>query len=62
MSVSSSSGEALPAAKQKKQVRQRRKGPTKQQPGLPKSYLMGVFKHFAKTTVSADVYPVLQEM
>lgn len=32
------------------------------EPGLPKSYLMSVFKHFAKTKVSADVYPVLKEV
>ncbi|XP_062327950.1 centromere protein T [Osmerus eperlanus] len=30
--------------------------------GLPKSYIMSVFKHFAKTKVSADVYPVLKEI
>lgn len=57
----SSASEGLPAAKPK-QVRQRKKGPAKKEPGLPKNYLMGVFKHFAKTKVSADVYPVLKEM
>ncbi|XP_071383805.1 centromere protein T isoform X2 [Centroberyx affinis] len=36
--------------------------PAKKEPGLPKSYLMGVFKHFAKTKVSPDVYPVLKEI
>ncbi|XP_029312587.1 LOW QUALITY PROTEIN: enolase-phosphatase E1 [Cottoperca gobio] len=55
----SSTGEGLPAAKPK-QVRQRRKGPAKKEAELPKSYLMSVFKHFAKTKVSADVYPVLK--
>uniref|UniRef100_A0A8C4F956 CENP-T/Histone H4 histone fold domain-containing protein n=1 Tax=Dicentrarchus labrax TaxID=13489 RepID=A0A8C4F956_DICLA len=56
----SSTSESLPAAKPK-QVRKVRTGPAKKQTGLPKSYLMGVFKHFAKTKVSADVYPVLKE-
>ncbi|XP_008281804.1 centromere protein T [Stegastes partitus] len=55
-----STSEALTPAKPK-QVRQRKKGPAKKAAGLPKSYLMGVFKHFAKTKVSADVYPVLNE-
>ncbi|KAK2820373.1 hypothetical protein Q5P01_023332 [Channa striata] len=41
---------------------QRKRGPVKKEPGLPKSYLMAVFKHFAKTKVSADVYPVLKEI
>lgn len=44
-----------------KQVRKRAK-PAKREGGLPKAYLMGVFKHFAKMKVSADVYPVLKEM
>ncbi|XP_039991447.1 uncharacterized protein cenpt isoform X2 [Xiphias gladius] len=56
-----STSEALPAAKPK-QVRQRKRGPAKKEGGLPKNYLMGVFKHFAKTKVSADVYPVLKEI
>ncbi|XP_038591479.1 centromere protein T [Micropterus salmoides] len=56
----SSTSEGLPATKPK-QVRKRRSGPAKNEGGLPKSYLMGVFKHFAKTKVSADVYPVLKE-
>ncbi|XP_019126447.2 centromere protein T isoform X4 [Larimichthys crocea] len=55
----SNSNEDLPAAKPK-QVR-KRAGPAKREAGLPKSYLMNVFKHFAKTKVSADVYPVLKE-
>ncbi|XP_026170548.1 centromere protein T isoform X2 [Mastacembelus armatus] len=55
-----SKGKALPAAKPK-QVRPKR-GPAKKEAGFPKSYLMGVFKHFAKTKVSADVYPVLKEI
>uniref|UniRef100_UPI0037E8546C enolase-phosphatase E1 n=1 Tax=Semicossyphus pulcher TaxID=241346 RepID=UPI0037E8546C len=58
---STSDGEGLPASKPK-QVRKKRAGPTRKQGSLPKSYLMGVFKHFAKTKVSADVYPVLQEI
>ncbi|XP_028423587.1 calponin homology domain-containing protein DDB_G0272472 isoform X2 [Perca flavescens] len=57
----SSTGEAFSAPKPK-QVRRRRKGPAKKEASLPKSYLMGVFKHFAKTNVSADVYPVLQDI
>ncbi|KAM8730152.1 uncharacterized protein cenpt isoform 1-T2 [Acanthopagrus schlegelii] len=57
--ASSSTGEGLPATKPKKQTRKR--GPSEKKGGLPKSYLMSVFKHFAKTKVSADVYPVLQE-
>ncbi|KAG1958631.1 centromere protein T [Pimephales promelas] len=28
---------------------------------LPKSYIMSVFKHFAKTKVASDVYPVVNE-
>ncbi|XP_032358323.1 centromere protein T isoform X2 [Etheostoma spectabile] len=57
----SGTGEAFSAPKPKK-MRQRRKGPAKTEASLPKSYLMGVFKHFAKTNVSADVYPVLQDI
>ncbi|XP_035515992.1 centromere protein T [Morone saxatilis] len=57
----SSTSESLPAVKPK-QVRKVRIGPAKRETGLPKSYLMGVFKHFAKTKVSADVYPVLKEI
>uniref|UniRef100_A0AAV2LAP7 CENP-T/Histone H4 histone fold domain-containing protein n=1 Tax=Knipowitschia caucasica TaxID=637954 RepID=A0AAV2LAP7_KNICA len=40
---------------------QRKPRSSKSDPGLPKSYVMNVFKHFAKTKVSADVYPVLKE-
>ncbi|XP_037611985.1 centromere protein T isoform X2 [Sebastes umbrosus] len=58
----SSTGEGFPAPKPKAQVRQKRRGPAKKEAELPKSYLMGVFKHFAKTKVSADVYPVLKEI
>lgn len=29
---------------------------------LPKSYVMSVFKHFAKTKVASDVYPAINEM
>ncbi|XP_054455032.1 centromere protein T isoform X3 [Anoplopoma fimbria] len=57
----SSTGDGFPAPKPK-QVRKRRKGPAKTKTDLPKSYLMSVFKHFAKTKVSADVYPVLKEI
>ena len=31
-------------------------------PTLPKSYVQNMFKHFAKTQVSKDVYPVVNEM
>ncbi|XP_041670814.1 centromere protein T [Cheilinus undulatus] len=58
--ASTSDGEGSSAPKPK-QVRKRRTEPTRRQ-GLPKGYLMGIFKHFAKTKVSADVYPVLQEI
>nr|XP_020479031.1 centromere protein T [Monopterus albus] len=53
--------EPSPAAKPK-QVRLRKRGPAKKEVSLPKSYLMGAFKHFAKMGVSADVYPVLKEV
>ncbi|XP_067432967.1 centromere protein T isoform X1 [Thunnus thynnus] len=56
-----SSDEGLPPGKTK-QVRQRKTGAAKRETGLPKSYLMNVFKHFAKTKVSADVYPVLKDI
>ncbi|XP_067345259.1 centromere protein T isoform X2 [Channa argus] len=59
--ATSGTSEGSPVAKPK-QVRQRKRGPAKNNPGLPKSYLMAVFKHFAKTKVSADVYPVLKEI
>lgn len=57
----SDTSEGVPAPKPK-QVRKRSPRPAKKEGGLPKSYLMSVFKHFAKTKVSADVYPVLKEM
>ena len=47
--------------KKPKAARKKRATSTKDS-GLPKSYIMSVFKHFAKTKVSADVYPVLKEM
>ncbi|XP_063338089.1 transcriptional regulator ATRX [Pelmatolapia mariae] len=53
--------EPLPAAKPK-QRRVRKTRISKKETVLPKSYLMGVFKHFAKTKVSADVHPVLNEI
>ncbi|CAN9509225.1 unnamed protein product [Ophioblennius macclurei] len=53
--------DALPPTKPK-QVRQRTKRPAQKKTTLPKSYLMSVFKHFAKTKVSADVYPILDEV
>ncbi|KAM9773035.1 centromere protein T [Syngnathus typhle] len=57
----SASTEDAPSAKPK-QVR-KRKGVAAQQKnlGIPKSYLMSTFRHFAKTRVSDDVYPVLRD-
>ncbi|XP_047233272.1 centromere protein T [Girardinichthys multiradiatus] len=57
----SSTSEALSTAKPK-QVRRRKPRRSKKEAVLPKTYLMGVFKHFAKTKVSADVFPVLNEI
>ncbi|XP_027881762.1 centromere protein T isoform X3 [Xiphophorus couchianus] len=57
----SSASEALPAVKPK-QARRRRTGLSRRETVLPKTYLMSVFKHFAKTKVSADVFPVLNEI
>uniref|UniRef100_A0A096M8H9 Centromere protein T-like n=1 Tax=Poecilia formosa TaxID=48698 RepID=A0A096M8H9_POEFO len=56
-----SASKALPAAKPK-QARRRRTGLSRRKTVLPKTYLMSVFKHFAKTKVSADVFPVLNEI
>ncbi|XP_019738968.1 uncharacterized protein cenpt isoform X2 [Hippocampus comes] len=57
----STSTEDLPPAKPKR-ARKRRSGAAAQNGvGLPKSYLMSTFRHFAKTRVSADVYPVLRD-
>ncbi|XP_055755536.1 centromere protein T-like isoform X2 [Salvelinus fontinalis] len=50
------------AAVKPKAVRGKRTGSAKKDPGLSKSYIMSVFKHFAKTKVSTDVYPVLKEI
>ncbi|XP_029702229.1 centromere protein T-like [Takifugu rubripes] len=55
------SGPSKSSPAKSKQVRKPSR-PRKRQEGLPKSYLMNVFKHFAKTKVSADVYPVLNEV
>lgn len=55
------SGPSKSSPAKSKQVRKTPR-PRKKQEGLPKSYLMNVFKHFAKTKVSADVYPVLNEV
>ncbi|XP_056153582.1 centromere protein T-like [Lampris incognitus] len=48
------------APAQPRKAQRKKKTLAKSKPSLPKSYLMGVFKYFAKTKVSADVYPVLQ--
>ncbi|XP_074518687.1 uncharacterized protein cenpt [Halichoeres trimaculatus] len=58
---SGSDEDGLATAKPK-QVRKKRTGVARKENSLPKSYLMGIFKHFAKTKVSADVYPVLQDI
>uniref|UniRef100_A0A4W5M590 CENP-T/Histone H4 histone fold domain-containing protein n=1 Tax=Hucho hucho TaxID=62062 RepID=A0A4W5M590_9TELE len=50
------------AAVKPKAVRGKRAGSAKKDPGLSKSYIMSVFKHFTKTKVSTDVYPVLKEI
>uniref|UniRef100_A0A674CDE7 Centromere protein T-like n=1 Tax=Salmo trutta TaxID=8032 RepID=A0A674CDE7_SALTR len=50
------------AAVKPKAVRGKRAGSAKKDPGLSKSYIMSMFKHFAKTKVSTDVYPVLKEI
>ncbi|XP_064191451.1 centromere protein T isoform X2 [Anguilla rostrata] len=52
---------AAPAAKPKPQ-RKGRAAPSQKEPGLPKSYVMTAFKHFAKTTVSSEAYPVLKDI
>ncbi|XP_053722447.1 centromere protein T [Synchiropus splendidus] len=46
----------------KPKVRQKKPAAPKKRTSLPKSYLMATFKHFAKTRVSGDVYPVLSEI
>ncbi|KAM8877449.1 uncharacterized protein cenpt [Synchiropus picturatus] len=46
----------------KPKVRQKKPATAKKRTSLPKSYLMASFKHFAKTRVSGDVYPVLSEI
>ncbi|XP_073727590.1 uncharacterized protein cenpt isoform X2 [Misgurnus anguillicaudatus] len=43
----------------KRQPRQKRKTGSDV---LPKSYVMSVFKHFAKTKVASDVYPAINEI
>uniref|UniRef100_A0A3Q2CG06 Glutamic acid-rich protein-like n=1 Tax=Cyprinodon variegatus TaxID=28743 RepID=A0A3Q2CG06_CYPVA len=53
--------DTLPAAKPK-QVKRRKNEQSRKETVLPKSYLMSTFKHFAKTRVSADVFPVLNEI
>lgn len=56
---SSGTSENPPAtSKQVRKTSRRAKG----EAGLSKSYLMNVFKHFAKTRVSSDVYPVLKDV
>ncbi|XP_061667050.1 uncharacterized protein cenpt isoform X2 [Syngnathoides biaculeatus] len=57
----SRSTEGVPPVK--KSVRKRRSGaaPTVNA-GLPKNYVMGAFRHFAKAKVSADVYPVVKDI
>ncbi|KAK7919618.1 hypothetical protein WMY93_010902 [Mugilogobius chulae] len=45
-----------------KQKAQRKPRSVEDNAGLPKSYLMNVFKHFAKAKVSTDVYPHLKDV
>ncbi|XP_061102626.1 centromere protein T isoform X2 [Conger conger] len=52
---------AAPAAKPKSQ-RKGQAASSQKTPGLPKSYVMSTFKHFAKTKVSSDSQPILQEI
>ncbi|KAM9817131.1 uncharacterized protein cenpt [Neosynchiropus ocellatus] len=56
------SSETRNASPPKPKARRKKSAAPKKQTGLPKSYLMGTFKHFAKTRVSSDVYPVLSEI
>ncbi|XP_061911684.1 centromere protein T isoform X2 [Entelurus aequoreus] len=56
----SNKSEGAPSVKPKR-VRKPKSATVKNEVGLPKNYLMGVFRHFAKTKVSPDVYPVLKE-
>ncbi|KAJ8417907.1 hypothetical protein AAFF_G00227500 [Aldrovandia affinis] len=53
--------QAGPAAKPKHQ-RKPQAAPSQEKPGLPKSFIMSTFKHFAKTKVSPVVYPVLKDI
>uniref|UniRef100_A0A3P9L5E3 CENP-T/Histone H4 histone fold domain-containing protein n=1 Tax=Oryzias latipes TaxID=8090 RepID=A0A3P9L5E3_ORYLA len=53
--------EVVPPAKPKQARRKRTKVSTGKGV-LPKAYLMSVFRHFSKTKVSPDVYPVLNEI
>ncbi|RVE59523.1 hypothetical protein OJAV_G00189360 [Oryzias javanicus] len=52
--------EVVPPAKLKQGRRKKKVSTAK--PVLSKSYLMSVFKHFSKTKVSSDVYPVLNDI
>ncbi|XP_061823821.1 uncharacterized protein cenpt isoform X2 [Nerophis lumbriciformis] len=56
----SNKSEGAPSVKPKRE-RKPKSATVKNEVGLPKNYLMGVFRHFAKTKVSPDVYPVLKE-
>lgn len=60
-SRTSDAGPSQSGAKPKRKT-QRKPRAKDTDPGLPKSYLMNAFKHFAKTKVSADVYPVLKDI
>ncbi|MGH0132403.1 UNVERIFIED_CONTAM: hypothetical protein FKN15_049229 [Acipenser sinensis] len=53
----------LPSAEKAKKPQQKRNkvGKADKAPGLPKSLVNSVFSHFAKTTVSRDTYPILQQ-
>ncbi|XP_051925356.1 centromere protein T [Hippocampus zosterae] len=57
----STSTEDQPPAKPKRARKRRSGAAARRDVGVPKSYLMSTFRHFAKTRVSADVYPVLRD-
>ncbi|XP_057682434.1 centromere protein T [Corythoichthys intestinalis] len=56
-----SSSEGVPPAKAKQARKPKSGAQQKRNSGLPKSYLMTTFRHFAKTKVSRDVYPILED-
>ncbi|KAG7327132.1 hypothetical protein KOW79_008738 [Hemibagrus wyckioides] len=53
---------ALNAGPAAKAVKPRQKRQPRSAGVLPKSYVMSVFKHFAKSKVASDVYPVISDI